>query len=377
MNVALFHPWLKSRGGAEKVVLEYAARSAHDVTVFTLFHDAENTFDAFSAVDVQVLGDNEPPKGLFDRAVRFGIGSLTADLPLEGFDALLVSEAGLGSLVTLRNHSLPVVCYCHTPLRAALPGFAETYREEHHLVKRPMLRALAFKYSLLEARAWTHFDRVICNSETTKERVIRKDLAPLEDLYVVHPGADVEAFAQGDFDHYFLYPSRFRRYKRQDLAIDAFKQADLPDDFELVLAGSKQEEDYVRELRMQAGGDDRITFRFDVDDATWRDLYANSYAVLFLAQEEDWGIIPIEAAAAGKPVIAADEGGALESVRHDETGLLVEPTVDAVAAAMEELAADETEAQRLGEEGVKHAQQYSWDAFAEKLDGEMEDVAEA
>lgn len=372
MKIALYHPWLKSRGGIEKMVLEYAKRSEHEVTVFTLYYAEPDTFEGFADVEVQVVGDNKPPQGLLDKTLRFGLGTLKTELPLNGYDALLVSEAGLGSLITIKNHDLPVLCYCHTPLRAALPEFKETYTDEINPVLRPAFSLLTFKYSLLERWAWKHFDRVVCNSENTRERVEEKGLAAREDMVVIHPGVDMDDFTPGDFDHYFLYPSRFRSYKRQHLAIEAFNSIkdSLPDDFRLVLAGSAQENEYI--TRLQGMDTDRVEFRFDVSDEEWHTLYEDAYTVLFLAENEDWGIVPIEAMAAGKPIIAVEEGGAMESVRDDENGLLVPARADAIAAAMQELVEHEDRARDLGAGGRGMADRYTWDAFVEKLDGEVD-----
>lgn len=370
MNLALYHPWLKSKGGAEKLLLEVMKRSSHDVTLYTLFYDEDETFAGFAEQDVRVLGSNKPPRGFLDKAVRFGIGSLLQKLPLAEHDKLVVSEAGLGSLITLRNHDIPVVCYCHTPLRAALPGFRETYRTEVSSVLRPLFDIATRVYGGLERRAWQHFDHVLANSALTEERILGKGLAREEAVSVVNPGVDVDAFQPGEFQHYFLYPSRLRRYKRQHLAIQAFKEADL-DDFRLVLAGSPQEQDYVDELREMADGNDRIEIVTDATAVEWRDLYQNAYAVLFLAQQEDWGIVPLEGMAAGKPVIAVHEGGFTDVVEHGTHGLLVEAAVGTVADAMQELAQDEDRAREMGKAGRDAVQAYSWERFIERFDAQV------
>ncbi|MDY6770194.1 MAG: glycosyltransferase, partial [Candidatus Nanohaloarchaea archaeon] len=294
MKLAVYHPWLKSKGGAEKVLLELLERSSHDITLFTLYIDRDATFDRFADHDVQVVGSGRAPRGFVDRAVRFGLGALTTRLPLDRYDALVVSEAGLGSLITLRNHGLPVHCYCHTPLRAALPDFHGTYRDEVTPLLRPLFDIGTLVYGWLERRAWKRFDTVMANSRLTERRIREKGLWS-GDIPVINPGVDLDAFdADAGQDPYFLYPSRFRRYKRQDLAIKAFQQADI-DGFDLVLAGSADEEGYIDELEEMAGPG--VDIRTDVPDEEWRELYEHAYAVLFLAEEEDWGIAPLEAMA--------------------------------------------------------------------------------
>ncbi|MDY6768721.1 MAG: glycosyltransferase, partial [Candidatus Nanohaloarchaea archaeon] len=266
-----------------------------------------------------------------------------------------------------RNHDLPVHCYCHTPLRAALPTFHRTYRGELRPVLRPVFDIGTVVYDWLERHAWKHFDAVMANSELTRTRIQEKGLYD-DDIEVINPGVEVDAFQQGDSDRYFLYPSRFRRYKRQDLAIEAFQAADI-DGFRLVLAGSADEEAYLEELAEEAGED--VDIRTDVPAEEWHELYENSYAVLFLAEQEDWGIAPLEAMAAGKPVIAVKGGGYEEVVEHGETGVLVDAQPDVIAAAMEELAGDETAVDMLGRHARDVVQQYSWDAFIQKFDAEV------
>ncbi|MFB6115717.1 MAG: glycosyltransferase, partial [Candidatus Nanohalobium sp.] len=226
MDLAVYHPYLKEKGGAEKVVLEIARRSEHQVTVYTLYYNREDTFSEFQEVNVEELGDGSKPESFIDNAL-YGLKSLTAKIPTERHDKLLISEAGLGSLIALRNNDIPVYCYCHTPLRAALPEFKETYRSEISTAMKPVFDIGVKVYSFMEKRAWGKFEHVLANSETTKERIIGKGLAHEDKITVLNPGADIENNEPGEYENYFLYPSRFRRYKRQDLAIEAFKEADL------------------------------------------------------------------------------------------------------------------------------------------------------
>jgi glycosyltransferase involved in cell wall biosynthesis len=375
MDLAIYHPWLKEKGGAEKVVLESARRSSHDVTVYTQFYDEDETFEGFQDLEINVLGLNSPPRNFIDQGLRFGLGSLLKKIPLNEHDAFLVSEAGIGSLIALRNNSIPTLCYCHTPLRAALPEFRQTYLKEQPLPLKPVYWTGIKIYDLLEKRAWTKFDRILVNSDTTKRRILEKGIAHEEKLSIINPGADVEENQEGEFQKYFLYPSRFRRYKRQDLAIKAFKEADL-EDFKLVLAGSNQEPEFVEELREMIDEEDNIEIRTDLPGDEWKELYRNCYSVLFLAEKEDWGIIPIEAGSHGKPTISVNEGGPKESVLEDETGLLVNPEAEGIAEAMKELAEDEEKTREMGSRAREESRKYSWDNFSEKLDEEVEKLVE-
>lgn len=364
MKYAIYHPWLKGRGGAEKVVLEVAKSQDHEVTVFTLFYDEENTFEGFQDVDVQVVGSNNPPKSFFDKGFRFGLGAMIRKLPLEDYDALVVSEAGIGSLITIRNHDIPVLAYVHTPLRPALPEFRDKYRMEKSAAVRPMYDTGIKVYNMLEKTAWGYFHEIIANSEVTRQRIADKGLRLKHDIDVINPGAD-EVDEEGEFGDYIFYPSRFRRYKRQDLAIEAWKEADTGD-FKLILGGSGQEGEYLDDLREMA--DDSIEIRTDVPEEEWKELYRNSYTVMFLAEKEDWGIVPLEAGMYGKPVIAVKEGSPAETVKDGETGYLSEPVADSIAEKIEKLVNSPEKAREMGEKGRENAMEYSWDNFRSKLE---------
>ena len=364
MQHLIYHPWLKGRGGAEKVVLEYAKKSEHNVTIATLFYDKEATFEGFKDVDIEVIGSNKKPSSFVDKGVRFGIGAMLRKLPLEEYDALIVSEAGIGSLITLRNHDLPVLAYVHTPLRPALPEFKEQYRQEKHVAVRPLYDFGINVYNILEDVGWGYINKVVANSQLTKERIRDKGLRLENEVEVVNPGAD-KVEEKGEYDKYFFYPSRFREYKRQDLAIQAFNKADL-DDFKLILAGSGQEGPYLEKLREMAG--ENVEIRTDVPDKEWNELYQNAYSVLFLAEKEDWGIVPLEAGMHRKPVISVNEGSPKETVKDGETGFLVDADASKIAEKMRLLANDKDRTVEMGEKGREEAEKYSWQNFANKLD---------
>ncbi|MBC5792911.1 MAG: glycosyltransferase [Nanohaloarchaea archaeon] len=371
MEVGIYHPWLKEKGGAEKVVLELAKRSTHEITIYTRFYNPESTFKEFGDLEIKELGFGGDAKNFIDAGLRFGIGSMLGKIPTEKLDALIISEAGLGSLTAIRNNNLPIICYCHTPLRAAHPEFTQLYINEQPLPLKPVYKIGTKIYSVFEKHAWKKFDKVIANSQTTKERIIAKHLKHEKDIEVVHPGADIEQNKPGEYENYFLYPSRFRKYKRQELAIEAFEKADL-EGFKLILAGSNQDPEYVEQLRQKAG--ENVEIKTDVPGDEWRELYRNCYSVLFLAENEDWGIIPVETGSYGKSIISVNEGGPAESVQHGETGFLVEPEPGMIAEKMCELAENPEKNREIGKKARKESKKYSWQKFAEKLDRQVEDL---
>jgi glycosyltransferase involved in cell wall biosynthesis len=128
-------------------------------------------------------------------------------------------------------------------------------------------------------------------------------------------------------------------------------------------------------LRETAQNRHDIEFVISPSDPVLHGLYANCYATLFPPFNEDWGMVPIEANAYGKPVIAVNRGGPLESQVHGKTGYLVPAEPEAFAKAMASLADDEQLVRTMGEQARQHALKYDWSRFVVRMDEVLEDAA--
>jgi len=149
-KIALFHPWIKSKGGAEKVVLEILKSKKYDIDLYTWVYDEENTFKEFKKFKINVIA----PK-LAKRLSRLHILrglflpiTLFSKIPLEKYDFLLISTSGMGELITLRNRIKgKTYAYVHTILRDAYKEIVPwnlKYRYKNPLSKPIYL--LAVKY---------------------------------------------------------------------------------------------------------------------------------------------------------------------------------------------------------------------------------------
>lgn len=361
MKVAIFHPYLKEKGGAEKVVLETAKGLDAETRVFTLNYESEDTFQEFQEINItEIFGLD--PKGFVRKGLTFTLGSLLSKIDWD-YDKLIVSETGLSSFITFRNKN--AICYCHTPLRIFIPEFADTYKEELPGIIRPFYGFMKSVFNRLEKHFWKNYHGVIANSETTKKRIISKDL--VEEVSVINPGAKIDR-EKGSYEKYFFYPSRFRQYKRQDFAIKAFQKAN-PKGFKLILAGSGQDPEYIEELKEMA--DEKVEIKTDVPDEAWQKLYQNCYTVLFCAENEDWGIIPIEAGSYSKPVISVNEGGPTESIIDGETGFLVD-NEEKMAEKIRQLAENPDKVRDIGGKAREHSKKYSWSNFVRQLSEKLD-----
>jgi len=379
VNVALYYPWLYLTSGAERTILEVTGRSRHCWTIFTNRFEPQNTFPGFADRKVVALSPVSVKRSVA-AAARAGFKILMQRLPMERYDALVIVCEGLGDCVLFRNASRPVFCICLTPLRIAFdPLYRERYMQSHGMGTRLAVAAAAQLFRWVDRRAWRRYARVICISEEVKSRVLRGKLAPMSRLEVAYVGLGVDPPEPSDrFGDYFLLPGRIMWTKNVELGIKAFQRfREMTPEFgrfRLIVAGivDNKSEPYLARLKEMAGGDSSIEFRIHPTDAELAELYAGAYAVLFTAFNEDWGIVPLEGMAFGKPVVVANRGGPRESVQHGIQGFCEEPDPDAFARRMAELAADIDLAREMGRAGRVHSRQFSWDRFTEKIDDSID-----
>jgi glycosyltransferase involved in cell wall biosynthesis len=214
-----------------------------------------------------------------------------------------------------------------------------------------------------EARA------VFANSATVARRL--KEYCGLDSTPLYHPPRNADRFYCADAHDYLLFPSRIAAMKRQSLVIEA-----LPLTREQVCVrflGPSDHESYLRSLQSRArelGVESRVQWLGEVDEEAKLRQYAYSLGVIFPPVDEDYGYITLEAMLSGKPVITCtDSGGPLEFVRDGQTGLVAEPTPEALAAAMDAMWADRGKACAMGEAGrdLFKSMDISWETVVKRL----------
>lgn len=243
-----------------------------------------------------------------------------------------------GALEDLRRHDLP-------PELFALPG--PLLREIVHALDRI---ALAPR----EIRAYHAISRTVAR---------RPDYFPPDVPITVlpHP-SDLPRYERGPGEVIFTV-SRLVRAKRLDLLIQAYLEADVPTPLEI--AGTGPEEDRLRRL---AGDDPRIRFLGRLTDDDIIAHYARALFVPFIPLDEDMGLITLEAMRSGKPVLTVtDAGGPTEFIDHGHTGLVVEPTVPALARAIRQLVADLERTAAMGQAALERARPIDWPAVVTPL----------
>ncbi len=299
MRVAIVHDWLTGIRGGERV-LEGMLDLFPQAELFTLFHRPGSVSRRIEARPIRtsflqgVPGAREHYRRwlpLFPLAIE--------RLPIRGFDLVLSSSHCVAK--SARVEGAPHVCYCHTPMRYAW-GELDAYLTGARALLRPAAAPLAAALRRWDAETAQRADAFVANSAFVRERIRR---CYGRDAAVVHPPVETARFAgeRAAEDFYLLFGALVP-YKRAELAVAACARLRR----RLVVAGDGPGAPRLRRL---AGRD--VTFLGRVDDEHAASLLARCRALLFPGVD-DFGITPVEAHAAGAPVIARAAGGALETV---------------------------------------------------------------
>jgi glycosyltransferase involved in cell wall biosynthesis len=376
MNIALYYPWVYLKGGAERTLLQLMSRSRHRWTLFTNHYEPESTFPGFAEHEIVVLNEV---------SVRRTVGSvagaasvlLRQTLDLRSRAALIVVSEGIGNLVALRA-DVPTSCICLTPLKLAYDPIARA--RYFNGASRPHYRLAIGAYAAFERPLWKRYRRVFCNSEETRRRLLAAGLVEPTRVEVAHHGVDTELFRPTERrERFFLVPGRIMWQKNIELAVAAWKRfRPEPDGWRLVVAGmvDRKSRSYLDMLRQLAGGRSDVSFVESPSDAELLKLYQTCHAVLFPASNEDWGLVPLEAMACGKGVVAVDRGGPRESVLDGLTGYLRPDHPDAFASAIETLAAlPSVILDEVAQLARSRAQEFSWQPFVARIDEHVEEIA--
>ena len=314
-RIALVHDWLTGMRGGEKV-LEVLCERFPSASLFTLVHLPGSVSPAIERLRPQTsFIQRLPMVSRFYRQYLPLFPTAVEQFDLDGYDIIVsVSHCCVKSVV--KPGSAKHVCYCLTPMRYAWDQFDAYFGPERvgpiaSRVMRPVMARLARWDRATADRA----DRYVAISHYVAGRIRRYYN---REATVVYPPVDTDFFCPDDVEpghnRSALIVSALVPYKRIEIAIEACRSAGVP----LTIAGDGP--DRARLERM-AGSGVRFTGRVSNDEI--RNLYRRS-AVTLLPGEEDFGIVPLEAQACGRPVVALGRGGAQETVVDGETGTLVE-----------------------------------------------------
>ncbi|MDQ0391449.1 glycosyltransferase [Labrys monachus] len=326
MRVAIIHYWLVGMRGGEKV-LEALCDMFPNADIYTHVVVPSAISDRLKAHSIKTSFIARLPRAAKMYKSYLPLMPLALEhLDLRGYDLVISSESGPAKGIIPPPSSVHV-CYCHSPMRYIWNMYHD-YREGAGPVARLAMPLLSHYLRSWDESSASRVDHFVANSHTVANRV-RKYYR--RQARVIHPPVAVDDFSpvpDSEIGDYHLMVGELVSYKRPDLAVEAFNRSGR----KLVVIGGGE---MLKQISRMAGPTVQVLGPqpFDV----LRHHYAHCRALVFPG-EEDFGIIPVEAMASGRPVVAFGRGGATETVLDGTTGLLFEEqTVDSLMEAVERL----------------------------------------
>ncbi|RVT87428.1 glycosyltransferase family 4 protein [Rhodobacteraceae bacterium CCMM004] len=356
MRVVIVHYWLVGMRGGEKV-LEALLQMFPQADIVTHVYVPDKVSEAIRRHKVITTSVSRLPMAprLYQKYLPFMPRALE-EVDLTGYDLVISSEAGPAKGVIAPPDAVHL-CYCHSPMRYLWDQY-HTYRDGAGWLTRMLMPPLAHRLRQWDVTSAARVDRFVANSTHVAARI---DKYWRREADVVHPPVAVEDFAPapaeevGDF---YLWAGELAPYKRPDIAIEAFRRLGKP----LVVIGGPA----ATVTRLSDGAPANVTFLGHAPFDVLKRHLATCKALIFPG-EEDFGILPVEAMASGRPVIAYGRGGACDSVIDGETGLLFrDQSIAGLADALERFEAAglaEVDPARL----VAHARRFDGAAFRDGI----------
>lgn len=379
MHIALVHDYLKEYGGAERV-FEAITDLFPDAPIYTSLYLPQNFGPHRQRLEKKWQGRVHQS---FFRFIPFASKLISplrllsplafSSYDLRNYDLIISSATGAYFPNALNKGKAKLICYCHTP-----PRYLYGLPTARNLKKYPPISALSeianHFLRLLDFKYAQNVDQFIANSQTTAARIQKYYH---RDSIIINPPVDVLKNAQNAFfgpqsseghpegredhkkafKHFYLTGGRLARAKRFDIAIGACNQLKAPlKIFGRDFAGVESD------LKKIAGP--TVEFVGEVNDQKRNELFSHAQAFIFPSDNEDFGIVPVEAMGYGCPVVAYRSGGATETIIDGQTGVFFdELTPQSCAAAIQKLEKLKIKPQDC----ISQSQQFSKDKFIQKI----------
>lgn len=351
MKIAVVHDYFTQLGGAEEVASQLFAMVPH-ADLIAVVALPECMPSALRNVPVHTSWMQYLPamRRLYRQYfLMYPLG--VESLDLSPYELVISSSSGYGKGVRARRDAVHV-CYCHTPMRWAWSFSQYAAREAMSPAKRAVLSCLVQGLRLWDISASREPDHFVANSKTVSQRILKAYGRHAE---VIHPPINIQRFAPSkEHGDYYLVLARLVAYKRIDLAIEACNRLRR----KLLVIGDGPDRG-----RLQSLAGPTVTFAGRVPDLQV-EYFASHCRALIFPGEEDFGMVPLEIAAAGRPTIAFQAGGATETVIEGLTGIFFhEPTPESLMAAIQI-----SETVRWSPDVLRrHAENFSIDVFQSRF----------
>jgi len=351
LRVAIIHDWLTNFAGSEQVLLALH-QMYPDAPIFTTVYKPE-AVPQFSGADIRPSFLQRFPGAKNHHQAFFPLMPLAVEqFNLGEFDIVISSAHNCAKGVITKPETFHL-CYCHTPTRYLWSNYHEYLRDSHfNFIVNKFIPPLSNKLRIWDFLAADRVDSFVANSKFTAGRILKYYKREAE---IIPPPIDTNRFEiSKNQEDYFFTAGRFIPYKKIDLIINAFNKLKLP----LKIAGEGHE---YKKLKALAGLN--IEFLGRVSQEQLINLYSKCRAFVFAAQE-DAGIVPLEAQASGRPIIAYGAGGSLETIIDGKTGLFFkEQTAESLISVVKRFRDESFNSKEIR----AHAEKFSTENFKDKM----------
>jgi glycosyltransferase involved in cell wall biosynthesis len=356
MKIAIFHDYIGSIGGGEKLVLTLARGLNADVITTDV---DENSVRKMGFEDVNIISLGEtiklPPLKQISASFKFAICDFS-----DKYEFFIFS--GNWAPFAAKRHR-PNLYYCHTPVRA----FYDTYDlllKTQPLIIRPLFMAWVAIHKPISEHYIKHTKKIIANSKNTQYRIKRY---LNRDVIIVYPPINTKKYNFKEFGDFWLSVNRLYPEKRIDLQIEAFRY--MPDK-KLIIVGCSAEGDhssnYIAKIKSNLPNNVKICNQISEEELI--DLYSRCKGFITVAIDEDFGMTPVEAMASGKPVICTKEGGYLETVINGKTGKFVKPDISEIINAVKMISEIP---ERFKDNCIEQSRKFDIDIFIKEMKREI------
>jgi len=353
MKIAIFHDFLGSIGGGEKLVLELA--KALDADIITTDLDKEN-IKKINGNNIRIINLGRLIKFPVLKQIHSSIKFFKAR-----FDYDFYIFSGNWAVFAAKKHK-PNLWYCHTPVRMFYDSY-EHFKKQCPLLLRPFFILWVKIHGYFVEKFIKDVNKIIVNSENVKNRVKNYHN---RDSVIINPPILTSRYKFKKFGDFWLSVNRLYPHKRLELQIGAFKKLNE----KLYIVGGYVKGDnstrYFKKLFRNLP--ENIKYLGEVSEEKLAELYGNCKGFIATALNEDFGMNVLEAMAAGKPVVAVNEGGYKETVLNEKNGRLVNPDIDEIVKAVKEISKNP---EKYRKECEKQAKKFDVKVFIKKMKKEI------
>jgi len=354
MKTAIIHYWLINMRGGEKM-LEALLDIFPDADIFTHVYNPKAISNLINSKRIITSSINRLPfaKKMYQAYMPLMPKALL-EFNLQKYDLVISSEAGPAKGI-VPNPNAYHICYCHSPMRYLWDMFHD-YQKNASLLVRYFMKMFTLSLRNWDISSSNLVDRFITNSNYVAKRILRYYNREAD---VVFGPAPIEQYLNIERkpQDYYLFFGQITSYKKVDLALEACNKSGR----KLIIAGAGADKKLISKYKKNK----KIIFKGKVTNEEVSSLFSGARALLYPGIE-DLGLIPIEANAAGCPVIAFRDGGALDTIKENVTGIFFnEQTPESLINAMDLFENNFNNVNR--EVFNEHVKQFSKEAFIERI----------